>query len=209
MLGAILDYQMNVSTVWENARRFAEDELGDPEDLWQDIVGRWTEEEWNANTTWRRYRLHRFPAGHQRVRAIGADIQDKFHGDARKIWHGQEPAEVLCRLAELGRRGVGEQLSRMIVGALIDTGLIEGEGDFKPDTHVRTVLGRLFDGTKATVERALELGEELAPGNSWELDGPLYAHGQRICTARSPRCHACALREDCAYDTEASGRLSR
>ena len=33
LLGCILDYQMNVDEVWENARRFAEDDLGGPRDL--------------------------------------------------------------------------------------------------------------------------------------------------------------------------------
>ena len=38
LLGCILDYQMNVDEVWENARRFAKDDLGDPRDLWHEIT---------------------------------------------------------------------------------------------------------------------------------------------------------------------------
>ena len=38
LLGCIIDYQMRVGRVWENARRFAEDDLGDPRDLWDKIV---------------------------------------------------------------------------------------------------------------------------------------------------------------------------
>ena len=206
MLGAILDYQIDADTAWENARRFAEDDLGDPPELWRSIAGQWTEEGWNRGSTWRKYRLHhRFPAAHRRVRAIGVDIQALYGGDARRIWDGQSPKEVLCRLDGLGKYGVGKQLSRMIVGALIDTGQIEGMGEFKADTHVMTVLGRLFDGDKATEPRALEIGEELAPGNSWELDGVLFSHGKTICDSKSPRCSDCFLEDACAYASR--GRL--
>ena len=200
MLGAIIDYQIDASAAWENARRFAEDDLHDPLDLWGTIVRRWTEDEWNSDSAWRECRLHpRFPQAHHRVRAIGLDIHETYAGDARRIWQGQTPAEVVRRLERLGRNGVGEQLSRMIAGALIDTGQIQGTGDFKADTHVRTVLGRVFDGEKASVERALELGEELLPGNSWDLDGVLYWHGKDVCRKSSPKCTDCFLRQCCAF----------
>ena len=94
----------------------------------------------------------------------------------------------------------------MIVGALIDTGQIEGTGEFKVDTHVMTVLGRLFDGNKTTEPRALEIGEELAPGNSWELDGALFRLGKTICVSRMPRCSDCFLKDACVYALH--GRLN-
>lgn len=200
MLGAIVDYQVEARLAWENARRFAEDVLGDPTDLWGTIMERWTEAEWNRSSTWKECRLHhRFPAAHRRVRAIGVDICEKYGGDVRRIWDGESPREVLCRLDGLGRRGVGEQIARMIVGALIDTGRIQGKGEFKADTHVRTVLGRLFDGDKATEKRAFEIGEMLSPSDTWKLDGPLFWHGMRICRANAPRCGGCFLQEDCVY----------
>lgn len=116
MLGAIVDYQIDSDAAWENARRFAEDELGDPKHLWKVIVEQWSEEQWNRDSTWRMCRLHqRFPAAHRRVRAIGLGIHEHYGGDARRIWTGQPPAEVLCRLSGLGSRGVGEQLSRWLL----------------------------------------------------------------------------------------------
>lgn len=205
MLGAIVDYQVPVEQAWEGARRFAEETLDDPPDLWRSIVEGWTEAEWNSRRTWKEYGLHRrFPAGHNRVRAIGSDILQQYNGDARSIWREQSPHEVLCRLDELGRRGVGAQLSRMIVGALIDTGQIRGSGQFKADTHVRRVLGRVFDAKKASESRAFELGEELSPGNSWKLDGVLYLHGMEACTHTTPTCDGCFLAQDCAYRSQST-----
>lgn len=203
MLGAIVDYQVPVKQAWEGARRFAEETLNDPPDLWREVVEGWTEFEWESRSTWKELGLHRrFPTGHNRVRAIGSDILRLYNGDARSIWRGQSPYEVLCRLQQLGKNGVGAQLSRMIVGALIDTGQIHGSGQFKADTHVRRVLGRVFDGKKASESRALELGEELSPGNSWKLDSVLYLHGMETCTHTTPTCDVCFLAQDCAYRSE-------
>ena len=70
----------------ENARRFAEDELGDPADLWEKIIAI---RRWDSDAVWRRYGLHRFPAGHKRVRRIGKEIVEHYQGDARKIWKDQ------------------------------------------------------------------------------------------------------------------------
>ncbi len=200
MLGAIIDYQVPVEQAWEGARRFAEETLNDPSDLWREIVERWTEVEWNSRRTWRALSLHRrFPSGHNRIRSIGSDILDQYDGDARLIWRGQSPHDVLCRLDRLGKNGVGPQLSRMIVGALVDTGRIKGSGQFKADTHVRRVLGRVFDAKKASEARAFEIGEELEPGNSWKFDGVLYLHGKATCTHAAPACEGCFLAPNCAF----------
>ena len=56
LLGCILDYQMKVDVVWENARRLAEDDLGDPGDLWRTILAI---PRWNTESVRRRYNLHR------------------------------------------------------------------------------------------------------------------------------------------------------
>ena len=102
MLGAIVDYQVPANQAWENARRFAEDSLNDPDDLWLEIVERWTEDQWNSRSAWKECALHRrFPAGHNRVRTVGLDILRQYDGDSRSIWQGQHPEEVLCRLDRL------------------------------------------------------------------------------------------------------------
>lgn len=200
MLGAIIDYQVPADQAWESARRFAEGALDDPDDLWREIVERWTETQWNSHRTWKECALHRrFPTGHRRVRNIGLDILSQYDGDARLIWREQSPQEVFCRLDRLGKNGVGPQLSRMIVGALIDTGQIDGMGQFKADTHVRRVLGRVVDGAKVSEARALQIGEILFPGNSWQIDSVLYLHGKDTCTHTSPNCASCFLASECAY----------
>ena len=200
MLGAIVDYQVPANQAWENARRFAEDSLNDPDDLWREIVERWTEDQWNSRSTWKECALHRrFPTGHNRVRAVGLDILRQYDGDSRSIWQGQHPEEVLCRLDRLGKSGVGPQLSRMIVGALIEAGQIIGSGQFKADTHVRRVLGRVFDGKKVSAPRALQIGEHLFSENSWQIDAVLYLHGKDTCTHSNPYCHRCFLEHHCTY----------
>ena len=200
MLGAIIDYQVPADQAWESARCFAEGALDDPDDLWREIVERWTETQWNSHRTWKECALHRrFPASHRRVREIGLDILRQYDGDARLIWRGQHPHEVFCRLDRLGKSGVGPQLSRMIVGALIDSGQIAGSGQFKADTHVRRLLGRVFDGGKVSESRALQIGENLFPGNSWQIDGVLYFHGKGACAHTNPDCGNCFLTPFCAY----------
>ena len=198
MLGAILDYQVRAMTAWENARRFAEETLSDPENLWDKILDAWTESEWNSEPVWRECSLHRFPVAHRRVWRIGRDIVNYYGGDARRIWQGATPPTVLLRLAALGERGVGPEISRMIVGALIDTGQIEGQGRFKADVHVQRVLGRVFNGQRASSAMAHEIGDRMAPDNSWRLDNVLYKIGREVCQKTDPRCSHCFLQMQCA-----------
>ena len=161
MLGSILDFQMPADVVWENARRFAEDELGDPADLWEKIIAI---RRWDSDAVWRRYGLHRFPAGHKRVRRIGKEIVEHYQGDARKIWKDQAPDEIRKRLE---RMRVGPQISRMIVGALYDTEQISEAGDLKADIHVRRVLGRVFAGDETSADDAHRIANRMIPGTSW------------------------------------------
>jgi hypothetical protein len=133
MLASILDYRMRSETVWENARRLADVILNDPDNLWHEITST-SLEEWQAKRS--EYALHRFPKGHERVWIIGIHIAQQYEGDARKIWEHQSIEVTLYRLIKLG---VGKQISRMIVGGLIDTGQLTGKSDVKVDIHVRRV----------------------------------------------------------------------
>jgi endonuclease III len=130
---------------------------------------------------------------------IGNEIVAKYDGDARNIWKGQSPDVVLGRLLELR---VGEQISRMIVGALIDTEQIKGSGDVKVDIHVRRVLGRVLRGEGYSVKEVrivIEKTREMYPKNPWMLDKPLYELGNYTCKAANPDCQNCYLRKKCAY----------
>ena len=193
LLGCVLDYQMKAEVVWENARRLAEDILGDPEKLWNKIASV-SEEEWMSKRT--EYRLHRFPAAHKRVWRIATDVIDLYDGDARNIWTGRSPSAVQRRLDSIR---VGEQIGRMVVGALMDTGQINGTGDVKADIHVCRVLGRSTQGRDLTPQRATALTRRIYPDNPWFLDQPLYRLGKNVCTALQPACQSCFLSDECIF----------
>jgi endonuclease III len=196
LLGCIIDYQVDADEAWENARRFAEDILGNPDNLWHCITSV-SLPEWESKR--REYGLHRFPKAHERVWRIGRDIVAHYEGDARKIWKGQPPDVVLVRLNQMR---VGEQISRMIVGALCDTDQIQGSGDIKVDIHVRRVLGRVFRGDPFTSSEApivLETTRQMWPENPWLLDEPLYSLGKDVCCASNPECGYCYLHRECTF----------
>lgn len=192
-LACILDYQMSAETVWKNAQRFAEEILGDPDDLWHVIVSI-TLDEWLSRKS--EYKLHRFTKAHERVYTIGAKVVSRYQGDARAIWQGQSLEATLYRLNDLR---VGEQISRMIAGALVDTGHLQGSGDVKADIHVCRVLGRLVKGNAFTPDEVVEITRTLHPTNPWLLDRPLYRIGKSVCNATAPDCSSCHMNKVCRY----------
>ena len=196
LLGSILDYQIPGDLAWENARRLAEEILGDPLDLWEQITST-SQSNWKSK--WREYNLHRFPAAHERVWRIGKEIVIRYHGDAREIWKDQTSDTVLQRLGDLR---VGKQLSRMIVGSLIDAEYVHGSGDIKVDRHIRRSLGRLLIGrgfSEREVDEVTRLTRRMYPQNPWLLDWPLYLHATEICTIHNPKCAQCEFRRNCRY----------
>lgn len=200
-LTCILDYQMKAGYVWSNTRKFVEERLNDPEDLWGFVLGH-SLDEWKQKK--KEYKLHRFETGHMRVWKIGRDLIKLYGGDARAIWEGQEPGDVIQRFYQLGEGefGVGENIANMVVGALIDTGQIKGVGDVKADTHVRKILGRVFRGYNFGTDEARECTEfarKIYPANPWLLDQPLYFLGQITCKDKNPDCPNCFLRQECMY----------
>lgn len=191
---SILDWQQKTAVTEKIARRFCEEELGDPPDLWLKITSM-TQEQWEGS--WRDYRLHRFPIGHNRVWRIGREICDRYGGDARNIWRTGEAPDVLERLLKIG---VGEQLSRMIVGALKDCGQITSIGsDLKADIHVRRVLGRVFEGRELSSEAALRMARKIHPPDPWSLDSPLWEIGHYFCRSSAPKCRECYLAPECRF----------
>ena len=193
LLGCILDYQIPAQRAWDNAARLAEQILGDPEDLW-DTIAVIPHGEWMSRRE--SYSLHRFPASHKRVWKIGRQIVNQYQGDARLIWAEQPPAAVTVRLGALG---AGEQISRMIAGAVADTKQIEGVGDVKGDRHVCRVLGRVFHGSPLQPKDASSIARRIQAQNPWVLDRPLYLIGQQVCFASNPNCAECVLSPECVY----------
>lgn len=196
LLASILDYQIPAETAWGNAKRLSEGVFGNPDKLWHRITSI-TLAEWVSKR--KEYSLHRFPKGHERVWTIGNRIVQQYDGDARKIWKNQSIDATLYRLNDLG---VGEQISRMVVGALIDTGQLKGKGDVKVDIHVRRVLGRAVQGREFPLQetgQVVDLTREMYPDNPWLLDRPLFLLGKQICEAENPKCKSCFLQSICTY----------
>jgi endonuclease-3 len=79
-----------------------------------------------------------------------------------------------------------------------------GRPAFPVDTHVHRVatrLGWIPPGT--TAEKAYRLlSEAVPPGIRYDLHLALIGHGRAVCKAQRPRCDACVLRAECAYDRE-------
>jgi len=198
-LGSVLDYQIPGHVAWENAHRLAEQILDDPADLWKEITST-SQSRWNRK--WWKYKLHRFPAAHDRIWRIGKEIVLKYHGDAREIWENQTSGIVLQRLGDLS---VGKQLSRMIVGSLIDSGHVRGPGDVKVDRHISRAVGRLLIGrgfSGREVDEVTKVTRRMYPSNPWVLDWPLFVLATTVCTIRDPKCVNCEFRTDCSYFTK-------
>lgn len=192
VLGCVIDYQIPANKAWENAARLAESVLRDPAQLWRKIA-RLSERSWMARRktySW----LHRFPAAHRRVWRIGTAICDDYAGDARLIWRGKSPEEVKARFLEMG---LGPQLTRMAVGALIDTRHLRGTGDVKADLNVCRVLGRLLLGRPFTPTEATRATRAMNQRNPWRLDAALFQLGRTVCRAK-PLCRQYSLVDDCA-----------
>jgi endonuclease III len=199
LICCLLDWQMKSDLAWKNGKRLVEEILDDPDDVWKAITSV-SESEWASRRD--QYKLHRFPAGHTRLWSIAWHIGDNYEADARRIWAGKEPADVFRRLSVLG---AGEQLSRMIVGALRDCGQLEGAAsDVKADVHVCRVLGRVVCGEPVKPETAGQLTRELHLADPWRLDWPLWEIGTSFCHSRRPNCPKCSLAPECSYALKAS-----
>ncbi len=199
LLGSMLDYQIPGHVAWENARRLAERILDDPADLWEEVTST-SQSRWKRK--WRKYKLHRFPAAHDRIWRIGKEVVLQYHGDAREIWENQNSEIVLRRLENLR---VGKQLSRMMVGSLIDSGHVGGSGDVKVDRHIRRAFGRLLVGrgfSESEVDEVTKVTRRMHPSNPWVLDWPLFVLATTVCTIRDPKCANCEFRTDCSYFTK-------
>jgi endonuclease-3 len=153
----LLDWQMRAGRAWRNGERLVDEILGDPEDLWREITSI-EEDVWKSKFT--EYKLHRYPAGHNRLWSIGKKIRDKYDGDAGRIWRGKESPAVLLDLLALG---AGEQISRMIVGALHDCCQVKDPGDDLSDADrwLDAQLEALSKGTIALGEMKRNIRERI------------------------------------------------
>lgn len=198
LICCLLDYQIDANLAWRNGYRLVDQILGNPDDVWSQITS-FQEEEWKSK--FKEYHLHRFPNAHTRLWRFGKEILNRYDGDARQIWQNKGSGEVLERLLALN---AGEQISRMIVGALLDSRQISGSGDVKADLHVCRALGRIVYGEPTNPAAAVELARQMNPSDPWELDQPLWKISKFYCRPDTPICSKCYLPLHCSFALEHS-----
>ncbi len=201
LLGCLLDFWTDANKAWMKAYRFIDEIARNPNEIWAEIAG-YSKEEWESEDTFKRLGLHWMHKAHNRIWWIAKNICFYFEGDARKIWNGSSAFDALCRLSFIG---AGEQISRMIVGALKDCGQISGKCDVKADVYVCRVLGRVMLGDNASPGDAIELARELYAPDPWKLDNSLWHVGKACCHASSPTCSECYLRGFCRFASKHVG----
>jgi hypothetical protein len=199
LICCLLDWQSDADVAWKKGEDLVDklEKLGDPENVWV-IISSSSKETWDSK--YEEYgRPHRFHGGYKRLWGIANDICARYDGDARNIWSGRTPFEALIHLWALG---AGDQISRMIVGALRDCGQIRGDsGDVKADLHLRRVLGRAVYGEEisgADAAKVIQLTRNLS-ADPWQLDLPLWNVGKSYCRPTGPNCPSCYLRPHCVY----------
>ncbi|MBE6778601.1 MAG: endonuclease III [Ruminococcaceae bacterium] len=108
----------------------------------------------------------------------------------RDVYHGVLPdtVEELTKLP-----GVGRKTANLVCGDVF------GKPAVVADTHCIRITGRLglTDGTKDPYKVETQLRRILPPTESNDLCHRLVLFGREICTARSPACLSCPLRDIC------------
>ena len=116
------------------------------------------------------------------IRACANDLIDRFNGEVPSTM------EELLTLA-----GVGRKTANLILGDIF------GKPAVVADTHCIRISGRLglckSDDPKKV---ELRLKEILPPDEQNAFCHRLVYHGRAVCTARSPKCEECTLKEFCA-----------
>lgn len=105
--------------------------------------------------------------------------------------HGGEMPDTMEALTELP--GIGRKTANVILSAAFgkDEGIVV-------DTHVKRVANRLGLTERADPEKIEEDLMAVVPRGEWGgLGLRLILHGRRTCTARKPKCGACALEDLC------------
>ena len=115
-----------------------------------------------------------------------------LQNSARKLlseYAGQLPSDIE---ALTGLSGVGRKTANVVRGHIF------GIPSIVVDTHVMRVTRHLgLTNEKDPVKIEFDLMKKL-PKESWiRYNQQIITHGRKVCTARSPRCEECALKNDC------------
>jgi endonuclease-3 len=128
-----------------------------------------------------------------RIQQILAEVERREGRLDLERLHRLEAAEVEGYLTSLP--GVGPKTAACVLLFAM------GRPAFPVDTHVHRVatrLGWLRAGTSA--EEAHRVLAGLVPSEvRYDLHLALVTHGRTVCLARAPRCHACPIRDRCAW----------
>ena len=106
-------------------------------------------------------------------------------------YEGQVPQdrEELIKLPGVGRKTANVVISNVF-----------GQAAIAVDTHVFRVSNRLGFAKSNNVEDTEEQLMKNIPKNQWsDAHHWLIYHGRRVCKARRPLCHECALTNECLY----------
>ncbi len=182
ILGSAVDGgQQPADIAWRAAQRFV---LGvvpirERERMWDWIVRYHTLSDWRRKRS--AYGLHRNRLWHSRVYRFAEFISRYLNGDARNIWRHVPDgvASIDYTRSILHAMRFGPALSRMVVGALLDHGLLKGDSAFKDDIHVRRGMRLLGLASSKAGRAVLEAGERFFGANSWEVDLAFYRLGEQ------------------------------
>ena len=104
--------------------------------------------------------------------------------------HGGEVPSELDDLVKL--KGVGRKTANVILGHVF------GKPGFVVDTHVRRLTRRLGFTRQTDPVKIERVMQKILPPENWtQFSMRLILHGRRVCSARKPRCAACAIAFDC------------
>ncbi len=94
--------------------------------------------------------------------------------------------------------GVGRKTANLLLGD------IYGKEGYVCDTHCIRITGRLglTDGSKDPLKVEQQLRQCIPPEESNNFCHRMVLHGRAVCTARSPQCDHCTLRDLCDHPSE-------
>lgn len=153
--------------------------------------------------------FERFPTLQSFAEAQPEDVEPYIHscgfyrakardivGAARMIIadYGGRVPDTMEQLLKLP--GVGRKTANLILGDVYKV-----PGSTVVDTHCIRLSNRigLVDDLKDPVKIEIELRRQLPPEKSSDFCHRLVLHGRAVCTARSPRCADCCLKDVCRF----------
>lgn len=120
------------------------------------------------------------------IKSACSDIIERFGGRV------PDNMEDLLSLS-----GVGRKIANLLLGD------IYGKGGIVADTHCIRICGRLgmYPTSNKDPRKTEEIMSELIPVDEQsDFCHRIVQFGRDVCTARSPRCDTCPIRDLCEYD---------